>query len=448
MKYLFKRRSLKWRLVSRFSLALAAMMAVFYIGLIALIVAETSDATPVDDTIKAEIAESITRDGDMLRIVPTDMVRKAMHDYPGFWLVARDAQGREARLGQAPAGLQSVLSDLGEISALDIRVSKDAPMTAMLVMLETKGGPVKAVYGGKSAPGSVLEYLIRTLHVIYLPTTLIPLILAFIIIPLVVNSSLKGMKRITALASQIDVNKPGVRLPTDDVVEEIAPLVATINTALARVDSDVSARERFLSDAAHELRTPIAILRTRLEGYADTQENRRLLLDVSRIGAVAEQLLDIQRFAIVPAFIDVDLVGICRQVVADLAPLAINAGYDLAFETDERAVIAKADRLSIERAVSNLVRNSIQHAGGHGQITVTLLRDATIEVSDEGEGILSDESEKIFEPFFRSKPQSTGAGLGLSLVRQIARLHGGDATALPADRGALFRLTLGKPADG
>ncbi len=443
MKFPFKRRSLKWRLVSRFSLALAAMMVTFYAGLIALIVAETSDATPVDDTIKFEIAASILPDGEMLRIVPTEVVDKVVREYPDFWLVVRDEKGREARLGQPPAGLASVLANLEVITALDVRVAQDAPMTAMLFLLETGVGPVKAVYGGKSAPGSVLQYLVRTLHVIYLPTTLIPLLLAIIIIPLVVNSSLKGMKRITALAGQIDVNKPGVRLPDDDVVEEIAPLVTTINAALARLDSDVSARERFLADAAHELRTPIAILQTRIEGYENTEQNQRLLLDVSRIGAVAEQLLDIQRFAVVPTLTDTDLVGLCRQVVADLAPLAINAGYDLAFESDQASVVVSADRLALDRAVSNLVRNAIQHAGGQGQILVRVLPNATIEVSDEGNGIPLEERERVFEPFYRSKPKSAGAGLGLSLVRQIAHIHGGEITVLPTENGSSFRLTLG-----
>lgn len=443
MRFLFKRRSLKWRLVSRFSLALASVMVVFYAALIGAIVAETSDATPVDDTIRAEIASSIHLDGETLRISPTEAVQRAIREFPNFWVVARDDTGREARLGQSPAGLDSVLANLDAVSALDIRVSQDSPMTALLAVLDTDAGPVKVIYGGKSAPGSVLEYMIRVLHIIYLPTILIPLILALVIIPLVVNSSLKGMKRITSLAAQIDVNKPGVRLPTADVVEEIAPLVTTINAALARVDKDVSARERFLADAAHELRTPIAILRTRIEGYEDTDQSRRLLLDVSRIGAVAEQLLDTQRFGVILTRTDTDLVGLCRQVVADLAPLAIKAGYDLAFESERPSMIVAADRLSVERAISNLVRNAIQHAGNRGRIIVRFCPDGAIEVSDEGVGIPPDERDKIFDPFYRSTPKSAGAGLGLSLVRQIARLHGGDVVALPSEAGALFRLTLG-----
>jgi len=448
VRFLFKRQSLKWRLVSRFSLAVAAMMAIFYAGLIGLIVAETSDANPVDDKLQAEIAASIRRDGDGLRIVPTEAIRDAARNYPGFWIVARDEDGREVSIGKPPAALASVLDNLGVIKALDVRVSQDSPMTAMLSVLDTSAGPVKAVYGGKSAPGTVLEYLIRTLHIIYLPTTLIPLVLALLVIPLVVNSSLKGMRRITALASQIDVNKPGVRLPLDDVVWEIAPLVKTINVALARVDADISARERFLADAAHELRTPIAILRARIEGDEDSGQNRQLLLDVSRIGAVAEQLLDIQRFAVTPVLDDVELAALCQQVVADLAPLAIKAGYDLGFESEIETWVARVDRLSAERAISNLVRNAIEHAGGNGQIIVRLCRDGAIEVCDEGEGVAEDEYEKIFDPFYRSKPKSTGTGLGLSLVRRIARLHGGDAVVLPASTGARFRLTFGGGSPG
>lgn len=442
MKHLFKPRSLKWRLVSRFSLALALMMVVFYAVLIGLIVGAISDDTPVDDTIQSEVASSIRLDGKTLRIIPTEVISNIIRDYPDFWLVARDDKGREARVGRSPAGLASVLANLDIISALDVRVGHNSPMTAIFAVLATDAGPVKAIYGGKSAPGSVLEYMVRTLRVIYLPTTLIPLILAVVIIPLVVNSSLKGMKSITALASQIDVTKPGVRLPTDDAVEEIVPLVKTINAALERVDADVSARERFLADAAHELRTPIAILRTRIEGYEDTEQNRRLLLDVSRIGAVAEQLLDIQRFAVITTRADTDLIELCKQVVADLAPLAINCGYDLAFESDLTAMVVVADRLSVERAITNLVRNAIQHAGNRGQIMVRLCPDGAIEVSDEGDGIALEEREKIFDPFHRSKPKSTGAGLGLSLVRQIARLHGGEVTVLETKEGAVFRLTL------
>jgi signal transduction histidine kinase len=440
---MFKRRSLKWRLVSRFSLALAAVMVVFYVGLIALIVAATSNATPVDDTIKFEIATSIHLDGDRLVLRPTERVAEAIRDHPHFWIVARDEAGREVEVGERPNGLRSVLENLDIISALDIRVNQDSPMTAVLAMLDTDAGPVKAVFGGKSAPGSVLQYMVRTLHVIYLPTILIPLILAIVIIPLVVNSSLKSMKRITALASQIDVNRAGVRLPTDDLVEEIAPLVKTINAALTRVDADIAAKERFLADAAHELRTPIAILKTRIEGYDDTEQSRRLLLDVARVGAVAEQLLDLQRFAIALVLSDTDLVSLCKQVVADLAPLAIKEGYELGLETEARKLVVQGDRLAIERAVSNLVRNAIEHAGNNGQIAVRVFPDGTIEVADEGAGIAGDQHEKIFDPFFRSKPKPTGAGLGLSLVRTIARLHGGDAVSVPTENGAVFRLTFG-----
>lgn len=446
MRSIFKRRSLKWRLVSRFSLALGSMMVVFYAVLIGLIVAELPDVNPVDDTLRGEIAASIHRDGDVLRIVPTDIVETTVNGFPDFWIVARDHEGRMARIGRIPADLEPIVSDMDVLSALDVRVDQHSPMTASLVSLDTDSGPVKVIYGGKSAPGSVLEYMIRVLHVIYLPSIFIPLLLAVVVIPLVVNSSLKGMKRMTALAEEIDVSKPGVRLPTADIVEEIAPFVKTINAALARMDSDVSARERFLADAAHELRTPIAILQARIEGYEDTDQNRRLLLDVARIGAIAEQLLDIQRFAAAPVLVATDLVALCRQVVADLAPLAINKGYDLAFETETRSVVVPVDRLSVERAVTNLVRNAIQHAGERGQILVQLSSDGAIEVSDEGDGIAPEDCEKIFDPFYRSRPKASGAGLGLSLVRQIARLHGGDAIVLPVKAGARFRLTVGKPS--
>jgi signal transduction histidine kinase len=213
---------------------------------------------------------------------------------------------------------------------------------------------------------------------------------------------------------------------------------------LGRIDEDVSQRRRFFANAAHELRTPIAILQTRLEASAAGPERARLLLDVARLAQTAEQLLDMQRFGAIQAWADVDIVELCRTVVADSAPMAISGGYELSFETEKPSFIVKGDRDSLERAIGNLVRNAIEHGGGSGHIRVEVTGDGMIEVADDGPGIPREEHEKIFEPFYRAKPRSEGAGLGLSIVRQIAQTHKGDVSVVPQLWGSRFRLELGR----
>jgi signal transduction histidine kinase len=139
----------------------------------------------------------------------------------------------------------------------------------------------------------------------------------------------------------------------------------------------------------------------------------------------------------------VDLSELASRVAADFAPLAIEAGYDLAFEPPPCKVEIEANALQIERALSNLVRNAIDHGGGAGMITIAADATGGLEVRDEGPGIPLAEHENIFEPFYRLQPQSRGAGLGLNLARQIARLHNGTIRILDGSwRGARVRMEL------
>ncbi|WP_038380316.1 sensor histidine kinase, partial [Bradyrhizobium elkanii] len=222
------------------------------------------------------------------------------------------------------------------------------------------------------------------------------------------------------------------------------PLVTAINDALKRLDDGYSRHQRFVADAAHELRTPIAILNTRLESLPPGPEKTRLLEDSARLATLAEQLLDIQRFdQCRNPFVRVDLVAVARNVAADLAPLAIAAGYELSLDTSVDRVETSGDRAALERALTNLVQNAIQHGGRRGTITIHVGSAATIDVSDEGDGIPQGERTRIFDPFYRLAPLDRGAGLGLNMVREIARLHGGHVSVLDGPKGgACFRLTL------
>jgi signal transduction histidine kinase len=192
------------------------------------------------------------------------------------------------------------------------------------------------------------------------------------------------------------------------------------------------------------LRTPVAILQTRVETLLDGPDRSRILADASRIAVLAEQLLDLQRLGGRKApLIPLDLVGLCRSVVADMAPLAISQGYELSFEPDEEPILALADDASLQRALMNVVQNAIEHGGNRGTITIKVGANRVIDISDQGNGIPEEDRDAVFDAFHRLIPKDRGTGLGLNLVQEIVRYHGGEITISDSPSGgASFRISL------
>jgi signal transduction histidine kinase len=313
------------------------------------------------------------------------------------------------------------------------------------------GGDVRIVTepAGDVPLSRIVWSALLTFGTIILPS-LVPMIIATLVAtPIVVRAALRGLGRVVDEAQRIDVGQRGARLTLEHVPAEVGPLVTAVNDALARLDEGYERHQRFLAAAAHELRTPIAILHTRLESLPSSPERARLLEDVARLSTLADQLLDLQRL---DRHLDlsgrVDLVEIGRRVAADLAPLAIAAGYEVVFDATDTPIIVMGDGASLERALSNLVQNAIEHGGRRGVITISVpaIRvsgAATMEVADNGNGIAPEDRERIFEPFYRRHTRARGAGLGLNLVREVVRLHHGDVALVDGpQRGAHFRITL------
>ncbi len=439
----FSRKSLKGQLVLRFAVVLGILMVVMNIGFLALLAYLLPTKSDADEKVRPVIAAVIGTQNGQLTIAPDDRLKTIASETGSFWFVAQHPDGRRVTFGTVPPQYSGVLSMLPDIHFLDVRGEDGSPITANFAELDTAAGKLKVMYGGKTAPGSYITKVFLGLSILYIPFTIVPVILVFLALPILVGRALSGIRKTISRAASIDANSLGIRLAKDDVVMELHPLVDAINSALSRIDEDVSQRRRFFANAAHELRTPIAILQTRLEASAPSPEKDRLLLDVGRLAATAEQLLDMQRFGHVQSWTDVDLVAVCERVVADSAPMAIAGGYDLGFDTERERFVVKGDVDSLERAVGNLVRNAVEHGGGSGNISVTLTRDGTIEVADDGPGISTGERDKVFEPFYRTKPKSTGAGLGLSIVRQVAEIHNGHVEIVPRSVGACIRLKVG-----
>jgi len=231
--------------------------------------------------------------------------------------------------------------------------------------------------------------------------------------------------------------------------DEVAQLAASFNRAAERIESLVGSHRMLLANTSHELRTPLARIRMGVElmkDGADPARKAQIERDIAELDALIEEILLASRLDALP--------GLEEREEIDL--LALAAEECARFENcslEGRPVTVRGDPRLLRRMIRNLVGNGQRHGGGSAiEVSVAASKpaEASLSVRDHGPGIPADERERVFEPFYRSKerlPSPGGTGLGLALVRQIARRHGGDAVCLeaPDANGALFvvRLPLG-----
>jgi signal transduction histidine kinase len=209
--------------------------------------------------------------------------------------------------------------------------------------------------------------------------------------------------------------------------DEVAQLAASFNRAAARIEELVGAHRMLLANASHELRTPLSRLRLGLELYEQRQDpsvKAELARDIGELDLLIDEILLASRLDAAPALQTepLDLLGLAAEECAH---------YDECTLTGE-PVIIRGDARLLRRLMRNLLDNARRH--GAPPVAVTVRRRekrAVIEVADGGVGIPAAERDKVFTPFHRVSGESKGAGLGLALVRQIARLHGGDAAVAP-----------------
>ncbi|BDU14825.1 sensor histidine kinase [Lysobacter auxotrophicus] len=227
---------------------------------------------------------------------------------------------------------------------------------------------------------------------------------------------------------------------------EFSPLVDAFNDQLTRVDQAVQNERRFIADAAHELRTPLAVLSAHadLARRAATEEERdtalrRLSAGVARAARLSEQLLDLARLdaqTVAPTLLPLDIAPLLVLVVRDFETLARERHQRIGLRTEDGRILGDVDLLGI--LIRNLVDNAVRYAGEGGRIEVICRRDVrdgvggiALCVADDGPGVVKDERERIFHRFYRANggthgdgsPRSSGSGIGLSLVARIARTH-------------------------
>ncbi|MGY3137523.1 signal transduction histidine kinase [Bradyrhizobium sp. USDA 4501] len=365
------RSQLSWRLVTLQALLLAMLI----VCLISALCATGFLIVPRDeDHVISIVQGAVARDGKgELILRPTAELQKLRDDTPDLWFLVRDRHGRSLTEGAVPPEFARIGDALDQISQarLGWQMFEDDPRKppARLKRVNSDAGPVQVLTATQGPMSSVKTALATTLAflAIALPGLFLMACATFIATPMVVKRAFAGLDTTADEARRIDFRQRGSRLSADHLPLEVAPLVTAINDALKRLDDGYSRHQRFVADAAHELRTPIAILNTRLESLPPGPEKTRLLEDSARLATLAEQLLDIQRFdQCRNPFVRVDLVAVARNVAADLAPLAIAAGYELSLDTATDRVEILGDRAALERALTNLVQNAIQHGGRRG----------------------------------------------------------------------------------
>lgn len=445
MKTNAKPRSLRAVLTRGMILVQILVLVSFTFAAAVPIINVLASSQGLDDSIMDHIARAITRAEDgTLQLQKTAALARLEANYPLFMFYAVDAAGHAVWMGDIPAQVHQMSAILPHITSANFSDSglPDRP-EALIRKRFLDDGPIWIISAGGPYIGIGLVRVAFS-NPFFVGLLIFLTSVTLIIIPILIKRALRGVEDVAEEAEVIDVDKRGVRLSNQSVPLEISPLVEAFNNALVRIDDGIERQQRFMADAAHELRTPIAILQTRLELLPPGEQRTQLELDVARLSGMANQLLDLHRMDLSPSIPQiVDLVEIAAQVTADIAPLAISAGNELSFSSDADAVWVRGDAGALFRAVTNLVQNAMTHGGPDIAIEVSVSARGRIRVSDTGPGIDPEHREEIFWPFHRLAPLQHGAGLGLSLVSDIVRRHGGDVTVSSNDSGgAVFDITL------
>ena len=278
-----------------------------------------------------------------------------------------------------------------------------------------------------------------------------------------VGLALRPVDRMRREAAAISALESDRRLAVPPGQDEFAALARTLNAMLDRLEATFERERRFVDDASHELRTPIGVLRGRLDlalsrprTPSELEETlRRALDDAEHLSRLADDLLVLSRArdGRVPIHREeVALSEVVETAVAGHRPLAARRGVVL--EASAPNVTARLDPLRVRQVLDNLIDNAIGHSATGGTVRVSAARDddvATIGVEDGGDGFPAGMLEAAFDAFVRGPSPNghRGAGLGLAIVRAVAEAHGGTAVAanLPAG-GARVTVTLADAAAG
>jgi two-component system sensor histidine kinase QseC len=451
-----RRFSLKYRLTA--SLFVVSAIGIASAAYFAYREVYATDEAIAERTLQGqanEFLESLSFDaaGAMRLNLPADWVAAYSQPDDAFSYTLYDARGNVQAMSsnlRAPLRPSDVPADK-DYGPLEFR----GPDAQMVMAAQAPNGGTLVVarrqVNSEALAESMLEESVEPMYIL-IPSGFV----ALATIWLVGGWSLRPLERASREASEVGPANPTARVSTNGLPDEVLPLVAAVNGALDRLAQAYETERRVTADAAHELRTPLAVLdlrlqRAQLEGGIDWSAVRR---DFEHLHRVVAQLLDLARMEsaahALPEPQPVNLARIVREATAMVLPLADDAGREIEFATDGDVPISIVGHAAdLRNMVRNLLDNALSH--GKGKITVRLmgpLREETgervvLQVQDEGGGVPEELCDSVFDRFRKGKASATGAGLGLAIVRHVARTHGGIARVHPAQRNCIEVVLAG-----
>lgn len=284
----------------------------------------------------------------------------------------------------------------------------------------------------------------------------------FIVLPIAVLLVWFGLSRgvapINALQRRLRARRPDDLSPIDERLapSEIGPLITAMNDLLSRLEATLLAQKRFVADAAHQLKTPLAGLRTQAElamretAPGNTQESlEQIIAGTSRATRLVNQLLLMAK-AENPNTMEMpmmDLTHLAKEQIQQWIHIAIKQGLDLGFEGSDHPIYIKGQSLLLGEAINNLIDNAIRYTPAPGHITVSIHQQdslVVLAVEDSGPGIAPEERERVFDRFYRVLGSRVdGSGLGLAIVKEIAQRHQAQVVITDARRNHAGLLETG-----
>ena len=356
-----------------------------------------------------------------------------------------------AARGDAPARQQAEVFYDGKLDGAPVRIVE------LRVAADAASGRPAAVVRVAETEVKRNELAREILLSVLLPQILLILIAGVVVWVGVVHglSPLKRLQRAVALRSHRDCSP----VVLEDVPGEVSPLLASINELLSRLDKVLTLQNRFISDAAHQLKTPIAALKAQFELALREEDPRRMRESVEnlypgleRLSRLISQLLSLARnepeavrtLELAP----LDLNALVLDIATDWVPEAYRRGIDLGLESGSTPALIRGDAMRLRELLDNLLDNAIRYTreGGHVTVRVSATPVPSVAVSDDGPSIPPHERERVFERFHRLLGSShDGSGLGLAIAQEIARIHGADISLRDDTDGVGNTFTVSFP---
>jgi signal transduction histidine kinase len=365
-----------------------------------------------------------------------------------FIFAVRDRSGALIASSPPEFGTLTASWPLGTWEAVFFRLKSFGPANqnyrGIVRLQDSAAGPVTIFAGTAGGDDRFIQTVLK--EFLFSTAWTIPLVDGLVLLVAIagLRHGLRSLRNISNAAAKIGPREAGVRLPVKNLPSELKPLVRAFNQALQRLDDGLALQRRFTANAAHELRTPLAVLTAELETIEGNGSIARLREDVARMNRLVNQLLQAARLDNVALDIDsdVNLNAVAAAAVGQLAPLAIGAGKMLALTEAPEPVLVRGNAHALADALRNLIENAISFTNPGTEVEVSIHGSGRIAVADRGPGVPEQDRARIFERFWRgTHPGRDGAGLGLAIVREIMDAHHGEVLVVDnPGGGALFSL--------